>query len=165
MSQILVVSHHIHLTQEQRYELHERNIIETIGVTIPIWHSTGITSEPGTEIFCKYILTNEPAVSRVYCNKNKYEINLPQFPADYKPTKPFTDSEWRGLTTRQQEDWYERTEPPVSSKNLLDLIDGGSNGFLFFTIQDNMKKNKKHIDIVHEVQIMPIEKLVESLLI
>jgi hypothetical protein len=165
MSQVLVISHHIHLTREQRYELHNNGVVETTGVSMPIWHYKGETSEPGSEIFCTYLITNDPAVSRVYCVKTGYEINLPQIPLDYKPTKPFSDLEWRGLTKRQQEDWYLRTEPPASSKNLLDLVDGGSNGFLFFTKMDSFRRRNKNIDIVHEVQFIPMEKLVESLLL
>ena len=62
----LTISHYIYLTKEQRYALHERQPIEAIGISVPVWFNKGNTSEPAKEIFCKYQIANESVNKIVY---------------------------------------------------------------------------------------------------
>ena len=74
----LVISHSIHLTKKQRYDLNDNKKVETIGVSTPIWFDKGSTSEPAKEIFCKYFLTNYPEERAIVPLEDGYVINMPQ---------------------------------------------------------------------------------------
>jgi hypothetical protein len=52
--------------------------IEVIGASVPVWFYRGNTSEPAKEIFSKYILTNLETNEAILRTKEGYQINLPQ---------------------------------------------------------------------------------------
>jgi hypothetical protein len=158
---VLSISHHIYLTAEERYALHDRKEIETTGVSLPVWFYRGTTSEPGAEVFCKYILKNEKAESTISNIVGGYEINLPQLPKGYKKPK-LSDKEWRKMSFEEREKWYSENEAPLSSKNLLNYKDGGGK-HLGWQEHNKLIKHGKTLSIVNFVQIDDISDLTESL--
>ena len=48
----LTISHHIYLTDEQRYKIHNGEYLSLQGIARPVWFYKGSTSEPAQEIFC-----------------------------------------------------------------------------------------------------------------
>lgn len=72
----IAVSHNIYLTYEERYSLHENKKIETTGISVPVWFYKGSTSEPGNEIFCKYLITCQKGERPIKHNQQGYEINI-----------------------------------------------------------------------------------------
>lgn len=118
------VNHSIFLNHTQRYSLHEGNSIETVGVNLPIWFYKGSTTEPGEEVFCKYLLTNSGKSEYIQFKEGGYLINLPQLPETF--VRQELDLElWRTLTEEQKNSWYESNKTPKNSGNLLNIGDGG----------------------------------------
>ena len=79
----LNVSHHIFLTKEQRYEIGlNRNEVEVVGVSVPIWLHAGRTNEPGKEVFCKYRIKITREAISVQTHEEGYIINLPEYLRD-----------------------------------------------------------------------------------
>jgi hypothetical protein len=79
----LNVSHHIFLTKEQRYEIGlNRNEVEVVGVSVPIWLHAGRTNEPGREVFCKYRIRITREAISVQTHEEGYIINLPEYLRD-----------------------------------------------------------------------------------
>jgi len=154
---ILAISHNIFITEDQEKEILERNPVELIGVTVPVWHHSGRSSEPAKEVFCKYFIYNEKSDFPIERFKNGYKINIPQLPEGYKQYKPLTDEEWRGMTEKDLGDWYDKTKPPTNAELLRDK------GCLFYVQYDKFIFKKKLVDIIHNVCIQPEHILLESL--
>jgi hypothetical protein len=153
----LVISHNIALTKEERYKLHLGETIDVIGVSVPVWFEKGNTSEPANEVFTIYRLTNKPESHVVKTNVSGYEINMPQQPEKDLEKVPPNIVESLGI----------QKELPTS-KNLLDIKDGGSEFIQFRQYaQSNLiidgKKTKKPLNIVHCIEIRAIESLSRSL--
>ena len=161
-SLILAVAHQIFLTKEERYALAEGGQIKVIAPSVPVWFFRGITSEPATEVFCRYTITNKPTEADVKFAADGYKINLPQLPADYQSPPHIPDDEWRLLPLEDQEKWHSQHDRPPYGKNLLDVQDGGS-AYLRFQMQKKMKKDNKMIDLVHYVCIQDMQVLFASL--
>jgi len=111
------------------------------------------------EVFCKYILTNASEESPITTTPEGYRINIIQLPDDYDPPKDISDEEWRKMSPKQNNQWYEERQQPSCGDNLTE--EGG--GYLGFTQYNKLKKNGKIIDIVHYVEIGKIESLSDSL--
>ena len=159
---VLSISHHIYLTAEERYNLHDRKEIETTGASLPIWFYRGTTSEPGAEVFCRYILRNEQEEESIISNaEGGYEINLPQLPKGHKKPK-LSDEDWLKMSFEEKEKWYLENKAPLSSKNLLDYKDGGGK-HLGWREHNKLMKYGKTLSIVNFVQIDDISDLTESL--
>ncbi len=139
MSLTLTIAHNVFLTREQRYSLCEGNTLDVVGVSVPVWYYKRETSEPATEVFCKYKLI--PSDDKIYVNytKDGYELFLSK-------------------TTFQTED----DKGGISIKSLLDVKDGGV-AWLAFRQFGKIKKNRKDINMIHFVEIKPMEDLEESL--
>ncbi len=121
---LLSISHHLFLSQKERYFLHNEKPIETIGNNIPVWFYKEKTSEPAEEIFCRYVLTNKNNKKFVLSDIEGYTINLPKIPNDWK--KPnLSNEEWRKMSQIKKNKWYENYKRPESSFDLLDPPDGG----------------------------------------
>ena len=74
----LTVSHNIFLSKEQRYALSDPGfVLETVGVSVPVWFYEGKTSEPAKEVFCKYIISITDDNLAIRSNADGYTINLP----------------------------------------------------------------------------------------
>ena len=143
----LIVSHHIYLTRDERYSLHNGKSIEVVGVSIPVWFSRGNTSEPAQEVFCKYKLTNDIIDKILNPIQDGYSINLPQ-------KIELLDGEKETLDNLE-------IELP-NSKNLLDLKDGGIEK-IEFSQNDKIQQNGREFKVIHFVEIKPIEVLLETI--
>lgn len=141
----LIISHNLYLNYEQRYALHERNAVEVIGVSVPVWFRQGNTSEPAKEIFCKYKITNEFKTKSIISNEAGYTINLPQI------------IEFKSGKLEQEVQSFVNNNMPTSKK-LLDIKDGGSEWLEF----RHFTKLGKH-NLIHFVEIKPEEVLFDTL--
>ncbi len=156
----LALSHNLFLTKAERYAWHVGQLVEVIGVCIPVWFFKGISSEPAVEVFCKYKLINAPEGIFVKHVEDGFEITVQQKPA--KEFVPMPDEEWKTLTDEQKEEWYEKNEPDPSLRNLLDVPDGGSK-YLAFRQHSKVRKNKKILNVVHYVEIKDMDDLLQTL--
>jgi len=159
----LTIQHLIYLTREQRYALHEGIEIVTTGVSVPVWFVGKVTSEPAREVFCHYYIKNTRIDHPVKVKKDGYEIILP-----HREGKglTITDEEWRILQVQNPnklERMYQQCLPEVSSKNLLDLQDGGNGGHLYYREHNKIQEEDQTLNMMHYVQIGPMEELMESL--
>jgi hypothetical protein len=159
----LSISHSIFLTNKQRYDLHAGKSIKIVGASMPVWFCKGTTSEPAEEVFCKYTINNKPGDAYIRRTKNNtYVINLPQIPEDYKDPV-LSNDRWRKMSENEKITWYETHPSPLSSKNLLDIKDGGYKN-LNFRIQKKANIRGTEANIIHFVLIKGIEELNESLI-
>jgi|GEM_PF-3933210 len=159
---ILAISHQIFLTKEERYALVGGETINTVAYNVPVWFFQGATSEPATEVFCRYTICNKPTGADVKFATEGYKITIPHLPSDYQPLPQISNDEWRKLSMDDREKLHAQYSPPPHGKNLLDLKDGGS-AYLRFQLQKKMKKDKKFIDIVHYVTVQDMNALLCSL--
>lgn len=156
----LVISHNIALSKEQRYKLHNRETIDTVGVSVPVWFEKGNTSEPAQEVFVAYKLTNSTEDFAIKMTKDGYEINIPQ-------PNPELESQLQSVNANVLEALGVQKEIPTS-KNLLDVGDGGSAYIQFRQFAKSGlvidgKKTKKTLSIVHSVEIRTNEELKQTL--
>ena len=140
----LTVAHNIFLTKEERYKLHAGETIEVIGVSIPVWFKKGTTSEPAQEVFCLYKLMNEAGNRAIMQCDGGYSVNLPQQTSEDDPSSVKLAG-----------------EIPTSDR-LLDIKDGGSE-WLEFRQYNKVHQGKLKFNVVHFVEIKPIELLQETL--
>jgi len=131
----LTISHYIFLNREERYSLFEGNPIETIGFNVPVWIDKINTSEPAIEVFCKYYLTNIKESIPITPNPDGYTLNLPQI--------------------------FINSKTP-SSIRLLDVKDGGCEE-MTFKQYSKTTKDKNNFNIVHFIEIKPIEVLLQTI--
>jgi hypothetical protein len=152
---VLSISHNIFLTEKQRSQIHARETVETVGVSVPVWFYRGSTSEPASEVFCKYILTNVEEDYPVEKTEKGYRINLPQIPSDYEePVKP---KNWENYSPHKQSQWFKKHPAPLSVNNLL------VEGILAFKRYNKTIELGKKTTIVHCVEIRHMEMLEVSL--
>jgi hypothetical protein len=143
---ILSILHNIFLDEEQINSLSEKEEIEVIGVSLPVWYYKGNTSEPAEEVFCKYKITNKTVHKKesITIFKNGYIINLPK------------------ISNNCEKESLEKEEKinEIEQVNIKDLI---SKEQIIFK-QFNKKKQKgKLTNLIHVVKISKIEKLINSL--
>jgi hypothetical protein len=158
----LIIHHNIHLNREQRYALHDGKDVQTVGISIPVWYYKNMTSEPAREVFCNYYLKNPKKDVPIEILKDGYEISIP-----YREGIPLniSNEDWRILNIYHPEklqQLYSQTVEEVSSKNLLDVKDGGS-GWLTYREHNKVKIGNKLLNIMHFVCISTIESLIESI--
>jgi len=114
---LLSISHNIALTMEQREKVADRETIEVIGVSVPVWvaldrqNKQGVTSEPASEVFCKYWITNEKEDTPIQFHKKGYKINVPQLPEDYEE-KTLTDEELLKMSSKERGEWHMNNKKP-----------------------------------------------------
>ena len=161
---ILSIAHNIYLTREERYALASKQSIEVISPSIPVWFYKGSTSEPATEVFCRYILTNVPGPASVAFANDGYLINIPQLPEDYEPPERVPDDEWRTMSREDQEKWYEDHTVPLNGNALRDPQDKGG-AYMRFQLETNTIRKKRQIKLAHYVEIRDISELIESLIL
>jgi hypothetical protein len=155
---ILTISHNIYLTKEERYKLHKEKAIEVVGVSLPLLiEKNKIPSSPN-EVFCRYQIINDKKRSEsIKIFNNGYRITLPQ---DLRKRKPKLNlDDWRFLKEKEKINWYQANPSPKTPDNLLD-VPNGSGGFLSFNCNTILKK----IDVLHFIEIAPIEILHKSLI-
>jgi len=154
----LAIAHNLFLTREERYRVYDGEPVQTVGASLPVWWKGVTTSEPGVEVFCLYILRRVGDILSIKSTNEGYIINLPIG----DKWEPLSDEMWKSLTKDQQELWYRNHEPSPSVDDLKDIKDGGREWLAFRQLQ-NITKNKKLLDVIHFVEIKPIEILLESL--
>jgi hypothetical protein len=158
----LTIQHNIVLTRDQRYALHEGIELVVVGVSVPVWFKENITSEPGKEIFCRYYLKNPKKDVPIQIMKNGYEITLPNRPGQHLS---ISDEDWRHLSYKEPDKlraMYQSLDTEVSSKNLLDLKDGGSSS-LSYREHNKTHKEDETLNVMHFVHIGSMESLTESI--
>jgi hypothetical protein len=159
----LTIQHNVHLTKQQRYDLHAGKNVETIGYSVPVWYLNKTTSEPGKEFFCRYVLKNPKEELPIRILEDGYEITIP-----YREGSKLdlSDEEWRILNETNPmklQEMYRDLIPEVSSQRLLDLKDGGNGGTLVYREQNKVSRNDETLNVMHYVCIEPIESLISSL--
>jgi hypothetical protein len=161
---MLIISHNIALTREERYKLVNKEKIEVIGASVPVWHYKGDTSEPAVEVFGKYYISNEDGRSNVKGVKDGYLVNLPQMPENWEePYRP-TNDEWRSMTASEQEGYREILRNyPRSANNLRDVSDKGSQ-YLSWEEHNKIKEKDRNCSVSHIVEIRTVESLEESII-
>ncbi len=158
----LTIQHNIHLTRDQRYALHEGIELVVVGVSVPVWFQNNATSEPGKEIFCRYYIKNPKEDCPIRILDNGYEITLPCRPGQ---RLSISNEEWRQLNFKEPEklkEMYSNLVNDVSSKNLIDIRDGGSE-HLSYREHNKIKKGEDMMNTMHFVSIGTIESLEESI--
>lgn len=158
----LAISHHIFLTKEQRYALSKGETVDVIGCSVPVWFQKGSTSEPAVEVFCEYKLTNQKDHYPIKRADRGYEINMPQLPEDYVPPKRIPEEKWNKLPEEVQKEWLDKNRKPPTAEYLLDEEDGGTS-YLRFREYNKVKEGDQVNNIVHYVEIMTVEELMESI--
>jgi len=152
----LTIHHNVRLDRNQRYKLHEGHDLVVVGVSVPVWFFNKTTSEPAKEIFCKYYLKNTKTETPIRHLPDGYEITIPNRPAETPRT--ITNEQWRNLTQEQRDDYYSRCVPEVSSKNLLDIPDGGAKN-LTYREQNQIKQDDEMMRIMHYVCIGDVDDM------
>jgi hypothetical protein len=159
----VAVEHFVHLTREQRYALHNGETIKCVGHSVPVWNDKGKTSEPAQEVFCYYTLLNDKTSPvTVKQHKDGYEINLPQLPPNYVKPPVIADELWRMWKPEDKEKYWKKFKVPVSSQNLLDIKDGGSEVLGFGQVERANLKGEP-VNLIHYIRIATRESLIESL--
>lgn len=157
----LLISHNIFLTPEEINKLIIGDDVLAIGVNVPVWVVTpsGKSTEPGVEIFCNYIISNNKDKSCFVklVDSQCYKINLPQLPANYKPIEKPSMETWRAMSINNQEKWYADNKSPITASNL-------KGGYLNFEYQHKTKLEENPITIIHIVDIKSQDKLMNSLI-
>lgn len=156
---ILTISHNIFLTRDERYSLHEGEDLEVLGVSVPVWVYDGGTTEPASEIFCKYKLLNRERKVSIKTNPTCYEISIPKT-SKVSPTG-MPQSLWNNLSLEEKQMW-KYTESNLNLGTLLDITDGGSE-FLVFKQYNKSRKRGLSINLIHFVEIKDISELVENI--
>jgi hypothetical protein len=76
----LIVTHHIYLTQEERYKLSQPGaVVEVMGVSSPVWVKKGKwVTETAHEVFCNYeiVYSDQPEKNTVRVRDDGYLITL-----------------------------------------------------------------------------------------
>lgn len=149
---ILIISHDVFLSKEERYDLYNGKEIEVVGVSVPVWVDEGKTSEPAVEVFCKYYFFNKQEQIAIQPVKTGYNIVIPktaisqELPANLSP--------------QEVEVLYNEVLPCV--RDLLEIKDGGK-AWIAFRQLNRLKEGDKITDILHYVEIKPIEYLLDSI--
>lgn len=155
---VLSILHNIFLSKEEVDSLFEKEEIETIGVSVPVWYFEGNTSEPAEEVFCKYKLILGDEKQSISIMKNGYCINLPNLPEDYQE-KRLTEKQLIKMSEDDVEKWKEENPAYINVKELL-KEDKQEIVFKHFL---KKKYNKRMTNLIHTVEIAKLEKLVGSL--
>ena len=146
------------MTREQRYELVEGKQVEVVGVSIPVWVWGNETSEPATELFCKYTLTNQAGKTKIMPFNEGYLVNMPQPTLNRVPQASLSNEEWRGMSPSQQERWYDNIPEQKTGQNLRDIRDGGSE-YLRLEGTKRMQREGKAVTLYHVIEIRDMHEL------
>jgi hypothetical protein len=72
----LMIIHNIFLNKEERYSLFVKDLM-VVGVSVPVWYGSKITSEPAHEVFCKYKIRCTETDLFVRYRDFSYVVHLP----------------------------------------------------------------------------------------
>ncbi len=153
---VLTIHHNIRLTKDERYSIHNNIKVVVVGVSVPVWYVNNKTSEPAKEIFCKYYINNLKQETPIQIMQDGYMINLPNRPA--KTSTAIDNEQWRKMSGLAKEVYYSKWRSEISSRNLLDIKDGGCQ-CLIYKEQNRIKRDENFISIMHYINIGMIENL------
>lgn len=156
----LSISHNIHLSKKQRYDLHDGIDLNIIGICVPVWIDNKSTSEPTKEVFCNYCIKNTKEEIAIKILNDGFEITLP-----FRSSSEIdiSDNEFLYFLKKNKlENLYKNKNNESSSKNLLDICDGGSK-FLTYGELNTVLLNDETINIFHNVIISSVEDLLLTL--
>ena len=131
----LQILHNIFLDEKQRYALTAGELIETIGVSVPVWFYKLNTSEPAEEIFVKYRIQIDDHGPKILVGKQGYRISLPKIDPDI-PVRPININE---MSLVEKLEWFKNNPIPLSCRDLLNPEDGGIKCLDF--IKSNLMKS------------------------
>lgn len=147
----LFVTHNIFLSKKEIDLILKKESVNVIGCCVPVWvdATTGKTSEPGYEIFCRYKIKNENKQREVkIINKKQYEIYLPN-KTNWKPPAKldfeklsFMESKQRMNFLKKRDKWWHENPKPHDVHNL-------KNGYMRFEVKKNKRKIK---DVQYAIQ-------------
>jgi hypothetical protein len=157
MTIVLTISHNLFLAREERYKLFAGTSINVIGASIPVWVRKGRLPHEAEEVFCEYTIHNNNKPKKVEPAATGHIITIPPISNPYWRAL-VSDDKWRNMTEEEKTTWYGKHNRP-SSNQLLDIQDGGADGYLSFSYQAKVKK----ITVLHFVEIKPIEILEKSM--
>jgi hypothetical protein len=162
----LFVVHQIFLNREQRYKIANGESLEIEAYSLPTWIVQGstMTSEPSTEVFCKYVINNngENKQSIKYEN-NQYTVWIPPCQDDHDLEHP-DDEKWKTMTEDEKHTWFLENPIKPCGRKLRDLKDGGNDGYLRFDQHKKVHtKQGGTMTLVHCIHFRPIEFLENSI--
>lgn len=156
----LTIQHKIYLTKEERYKLHNIGNVDVVGYFLPVWFGKNYTSEPSSEVFCKYYLINDKQDVPTKILEDGFKMSIPHREG-HRPH--ITNEEWRELERLNKLDNYKKQcIPEFTSKNLLDKCDGGTKK-IFYREYNKIKRNNHLIKIAHYIFIEDIDFLNQSM--
>lgn len=133
--------------------------VEIVGISVPVWLTEDITSEPAVEVFCRYHLFAPEGVAEVATMPEGYQINLPN---EKRPQCQVSLEQWRGMSFMEQEEWYNKHRFPPQVRALRNISDGGG-AYLRFEFRDETVFQEKEVELVHYVTLNTIDYLMGSL--
>ena len=136
--------------------------VETTGTSVPVWFFMGTTSEPANEVFCKYQLTHEDNDYPPMVLSQGYKINLPVIPDGTKIAQRLTPEQLETISNKEIDQWKKENPIPPSVLDLLDPEQGGIGSLCFQKLNKHLE-NERRYNVIHTVDIIPIEKLNKSL--
>ena len=149
----LTIAHNIFLDRHERIALANGNVIETTGVSIPVWFRHGRTSEPAKEVFCQYVLMNAQNDLPVGINKDGYTINLPSANPLAQTKRP-NPKIWERMSSFELDCWKKENPTGDCSIDLLDPEEGGISSLVFKKQNKARNKSGTKFEVIHYVQIL-----------
>jgi hypothetical protein len=146
----LIIHHNIFLNREQRYALHDGQDIEVCGISVSVWCRGKVTSEPGREIYCKYLLRNLGEDQPVKMVKEGFEICVPN---KRQVNSNISNDIWRNFSPQEMDEYYSLFKNGASTHNLLDIKDGGSEALMYREHNKIRYADDEKITIIHLIQI------------
>jgi len=143
----ITVLHNIFLTRDERYKLAEGGDVEVVGVSVPVWFRKGKTTEPASEVFCKYRIGNAPVSTPLTTYEEGYVVNLPQ------------EGEVAVAIKATGEEIPSAAPHP---KMLKDIKDGGC-AHMQFKQYTKVRKGRNIFNLLHFVEIKEMETLLDTL--
>lgn len=160
---VFTVSHNIFLTREERYLIHDGKSVETTGIAIINEFSSNDKEEKQEilkEIFCKYVISYCKENVPVQITSEGFVVKIPHRPK--KTIVELTDEDFLKLNSREYNNLFKKNTSEISSKNLLDLKDGGDESLIYRERYKGVLGNKKILQ-THHFQISDIGVLINSL--
>lgn len=160
----LAISHNIFLTDDEIGRAAKGEIIMVTGVSVPVWFYKGWTSEPGIEVFCKYIIHSDENHTKISSNFDGYKINIPPI-VGFAPK--LQDKEWRSQLQEELEKKKEHANIVITENiapeptSMVKLV---TSGFLKFRLYDKKKYGNKVANIINYVEVNKMQELQDSLL-
>lgn len=157
----LEISHQVHLTREQRYQLAIGQTVATVGIAVPVWLDNGIMQNIPEEVFCHYGLLNKDDGKAVEQKDDGFIFSLPR---EFAKELKMDTNLWDILSAEEQKEWFINNPKPKNASLLLDVEDGGIENLFYQIIEKRMVFNKRLVRVIHSIELIDIKDLTQSLL-